>query len=74
VAVNGQLSIMAALPPWEKVSVRSEEEVGWDPESAHFGNVKDPFFISGIATEFLICACSRLTAKATTQYGLPRLW
>lgn len=73
-AVNGQLSIMAALPPWEKVPVRSEEEVVWDPESAHFGHVKDPFFLSGIATKFPSCACPSLTTKATTQYGLPGLW
>jgi len=73
VAVSGQLSFPAVLPPWEKVPIPSEEEVRWGPESTHFGHVKDPFFISGIATQFLSCACPRLTNKPTTQYGLPGL-
>jgi len=73
VAVSGQLSIPAALPPWEKVPVPSEEEVGWGPESTHFGHVKDPVSLSGNATKFLSSACPTLTKKPTTQYGLSGL-
>jgi hypothetical protein len=73
VAVSGQLSIPADLPPWEKFPVLSEEKVVRGPESRHLGHVKDPFFISGIETQFLSCACPNLTNKPTTLYGLPGL-